>query len=345
MKYKTNSSKLIGGFFELEIPSTIGKNSILDLWNVKEDNAYTFQNARSALHYLLGILKSKRLFVPAYICREIANLECANTNIIFYSLNSNLSPNVEFLDANLKSNDIVLGIDYFGREPDLQFRNYVANRKDIIWIEDRAHALSPATHPWGDWILYSPRKLLGVPDGGILVKKNGVIEPPMYESLHSFDFIKPALARFEDQKQQYNEQWYQLYLKCEHSMKITTKKMSHFSFSILDKLDPFPIIKKRQDNYKILHSAFKDIALLSDEPNTFAPFGFPVRIENCNTIWPKLCKQGIFAARHWLNLPSDPFHFVDEHKLSENSMTLPCDHRYDSKDMDHIINTLIPILK
>ena len=37
---------------------------------------------------------------------------------------------------------------------------------DIFWIEDCAQALVPDV-PWGDWQIFSPRKLFGVADGGV----------------------------------------------------------------------------------------------------------------------------------------------------------------------------------
>ncbi|HXQ46960.1 MAG TPA: hypothetical protein VN806_10110, partial [Caulobacteraceae bacterium] len=45
----------------------------------------------------------------------------------------------------------------------------VASRPDVLWIEDRAQAMDTGASDWGDVALYSPRKLVGVGDGGLLI--------------------------------------------------------------------------------------------------------------------------------------------------------------------------------
>lgn len=153
----------IGGFFQLELtPATTSGKNFFDHWSITQLNHVCLHNARSCLHYLLQTQHVKKIWLPAYICQDlVAAVNNTSAALHFYPLTEELSPRVEFLHQFVQAGDFVLAVDYFGHKPAEDFLQFINLRRDIHWIEDRAQALSPALHTWGDWVIYSPRKLVG----------------------------------------------------------------------------------------------------------------------------------------------------------------------------------------
>lgn len=333
-------TKPMGGFlpFETQCFKKTPRN-VLDLWKIDHNNAFTFKNARSALSYFLNQLQIKRLWLPSYICSEMEALQ-SQVEINYYPLQANLSPDLEKLDRLISKRDCVLAIDYFGRDPDPLFRTFVQTHSDILWVEDRAHALWPSSIPWSNWVLYSPRKLFGVPDGGILVNQTGNFKRPEYANCLEALEHPPTLMRFEDEEERYNELWYSAYVEQEEKMAVSMKKMSRLSRAVLESIDPTSIMNQRKKNYNQLFDAFPEIALLSTKSSEFVPLGFPIRLKNCDKIWEKLCEKKIYAARHWKHLAQYSIQSDFVISLSNETMTLPSDHRYTEDDMNYIIDTL-----
>src|SRR5207302_4980229 len=89
--------------------------------------------------------------------------------IRFYHVGRDLEADVSKLNREAVPGDLVVGVDYFGYPVGSALRGLSTTRGDLFFVEDRAQALAPSGDFWGDWCLYSPRKLLGVADGGILV--------------------------------------------------------------------------------------------------------------------------------------------------------------------------------
>jgi hypothetical protein len=340
-------SKPIGGFLPLHLPKKVtGNFNFYHLWHITRENSVFFHNARSCLHYLLSEFNAAKIWLPAYICSSVVEaVSKTQTTINFYPLSSTLSPDIHFLQQNLKAGDYVLAVDYFGSLPHPHFLEWVQQRRDIHWIEDRAQAMLPSRYPWGDWVLYSPRKLIGIPDGGILMKMGPEKLPqPYYAPITSSDFMKATLLRFEDREEKYNAQWYQAFVASENAMQVSNLAMSRFSRDLLAILDPSDIIKTRQTNYNYLFQALHNIAFMKKAAQPYVPLGFPIRLPNAEPIWEALCQQRIFAQRHWLDLPSKPQQFPTEHQLAQELLTLPCDHRYSICDMDIMIKSLQPFL-
>jgi len=329
--------KKIGGFFPLGLPLSEIPQNILTLWQIQKYSHLFFANGRSALHHLLKFLSPKTLWLPAYSCAAIVEA-AQNTGALlrFFPITEQLLPDSRYLKKNIKPKDAVLAIDYFGRNPNTEFTDFAKEYSDIDWIEDRAQALSPGTAAWADFVIYSPRKLLGVPDGGILVSRKSELprsKPPF--NLDA-DFIKPSLLRYEDREETHNNIWHGANTAYEKSLAVIDFTMSRISHDILAATDPKPLITARQDNYRLLMQKLQNLALLTGDDNNFAPLGFPIRVKNRKKVAAFLHAKGIFAAHHWPELPCAPDAFVFEHELAANILTLPCDHRYGKSDMEKI---------
>lgn len=333
-------NKYIGGFFEIALPDGIADKSILSAWGVEAGQCTGFINARSALSALLEHLNAQRVLLPAYSCTSLLDA-CVGYDVVFYPLTDTLDPDIEFLGQFTKQGDVVLAINYFGRGPSNEFLEFVKQRKDIIFIEDCAQSLSTGIAPWGDWRLFSPRKLVGVADGGFVVPtdrnaKNMTVD--FMSDVAVSSRWAASFLRLEDKEGAFNSLWHSSNQKYEQSMKVEDKKISYLSSYLLSKLDIESIILKRKNNYRTLSASLSSWAFLKNDNADYAPFGYPIRVpENQrDRLVEALIKDNIFPAVHWRDLPSPISDFKFEHQLSKELMTLPCDQRYGIKDMAYI---------
>jgi hypothetical protein len=337
--------RAIGGFLPLRVACGASPAmSVLDRWTANNPDVWLLHNARSALHSLWTGLKPHRVWLPAYTCSEIARAVPAGVAVQYYPLSKQLLPNVDFLDGQISDGDHVLAIDYFGRPPATEFTSLVHDRTAIGWIQDGAHALGAADTAWGDWILYSPRKLLGAPDGGILVARQKPLWPIVTVPASNFAFALPSIERLEDRDEIENERWYANYVREEAAMKISAQTISLLTMEVLRVSDFHQDCEARRRNYQTLHRRLGQWAFFPDPEISFAPLGFPMRVEAAGAICANLAKQRIFAARHWTGLPSDPNMFVSEHRLATELLTLPCDYRYDELDMNRVADAFLKVI-
>jgi hypothetical protein len=87
-------------------------------------------------------------------------------------------------------------------------------------------------------------------------------------------------------------------------------------------------LEKFNKNFNFLYQHLEDIALLN--PSSYNISGFPIRISRRDEILNFLYTKNIYPPVHWKL----------KHKLSQEIMTIPCDSRYDLKDMERIVNLL-----
>lgn len=334
----------IGGFFALELsPGPKPPVSLLDLWVSDIRSHLYFHNARSAVHFLLDELAVKAVWLPAYICPEMSRATAAGTREVkYYPLADGLTPEVGFLRQHLLPGEAVVGVDYFGRSPAREFIEFVQSRRDVLWIEDRAQAIRSGGAPWGDYVFYSPRKVAGVPDGGILVGVSRDLPSFTPQAHKDFSFILPALYRFEHP----GEDWHAIYQKIEEAMKVSLLGMSRLSLMMLDRLDAQDIQKARRANFAYLRRQLGEYYLFKDmDDSDFVPFGFPMRHAEAGSLCEALRKRRIYVPRHWARLPSPAEQFLNEHKLAGELMTLPCDQRYSLADMAFMVDAILEHLK
>ena len=328
---------LIGGFFGLERPGA-SEFGLADLWGMPSDPGLTFANGRSALAALVATQKPQKVWLPAYICRSVpAAVRITGVTLDFYPVGAELEPDTLFLQHQAGPREMVLAVDYFGRPPTDYFMNFVRSRPDLLFVEDASQALDTGQPPWGRWRLHSPRKLLGVFDGGFITPATAVDPAWTAQPSQTEGRSLAALGRFEDEAETNNHHWHSANQRREASEETGRDRMSRLSRSLLQDTSPGPLISKRRTNFAILATTLQPMAFLPDRLPTFAPFGFPIQTlpEQRPTLIAALVAQGIFPAIHWSDLPSD-LSFASEHHLARTLLTLPCDHRYGSAEMERV---------
>lgn len=339
----------IGGFLGIDLPPGHA-GSLRRQWRLGGvERAFT--NARSALKALLDAIPGGVVWLPAYLCPEFGSVVPVPRRR-FYPLDHAFSPDAAFLEHAVAANDIVLGVDYFGRPPQAAFLDYVAARPGAWFIEDCAQALDTGRAPWGDWQLYSPRKLVGVPDGGILVACSGraagvstaaSVGGPFADAV---ELARSHWSRFEDAGEASNTAWYALHQAKERGLGVSSRRISRLTWELLDVLDAASIGAARRRNFAVLAAALSAHAALDELSPSFAPLGFPVRVpiglrDQVRTL---LHRDRLFPAVHWETLLAPP-EFAREHAWAATLLTLPCDHRYSAAQMDRLATLFLGALR
>ncbi len=310
-----------------------------------EPDSLLVANARSAIRILIEELAPRRVWMPSYLCA--AMLEGAGAAIQFYAVDRNLS--VADLDG-IGERDLVVVIDYFGFPAPAHVIEYA--RSQGAWVlEDACQALlTSGAGALSDFVLFSPRKFLGVPDGGILtshtdLKFGGVRleDPPAGWALKAFQAV---LLRREFDLYGGDRRWFTLFQELERECPIGRFRMSGVSQMLLfHAFDYAAIAQARRDNYARLAERLGGIALFPCVPPEAAPLGFPVRLEARDRVREALFAACIYPPVHWPIADIVPARFAGSHRLSREILTLPCDQRYTAADMDRMAAVVLTTIQ
>jgi hypothetical protein len=315
-----------GGFAEFETP-----------------RAFYLANARSCIYAAVIALRPPTVWMPSYLCGAMVDAVraggCAER---FFPLDSHLRiASWEWLNEVLPG-DLVILIDYFGFGSSPEYAARI-RRAGALILEDAAQAffIDPMTSD-ADLIIYSPRKFLGVPDGGVLVLAGdtalslpALAQPPSEWSLQTFI---ACLKRRDFDSYRVESDWFARSQAAESASPIGLYRMSDLSFALLQSGFDFPAIaRKRRANYAFLAEVFRTSAVYPDLRDDVVPLGFPLRISKRDVVRQFLFTHHIYPPVHW---PIDnvvPSSFVESHQLSRELLTLPCDQRYDQADMQRMV--------
>ena len=157
-----------------------------------------------------------------------------------------------------------------------------------------------------DFQFFSPRKFLGVPDGGILAatRPGGLSaklrDPPLARPrldwwMKSFGSI---LGRHDYDLGSKSRDWFALYQQSEETAPTGPIAMSQLAEGLLrTAFDYDKIAARRRANYGVLLERLRDLALFPELLAEVVPLGFPIRVGNRDALRRSLFHQGIFTAR------------------------------------------------
>lgn len=315
----------IGGYFSLELPI------------IKEDwihkNGIHLNSGRNALEYILrSISDIKCLWIPYYTCDVVLEpLKKLNISYSFYSVNKSL----EFADdIELAANEYILVTNYFGIKD--TYISELSTRYGEHLIIDNAQAFY-AMPPDGVKTVYSPRKFVGVPDGGIAYMENG-LDINDFEQDISYNRCSHLLKRLDIGA----EAGYADFRENSQLMKNRAiKRMSNLTWNMLHSIDFKSVKRQRNENFKRLHEKLSDVNQLHiPDMDTFAcPMVYPFFSFDLS-LKKRLIENKIFVATYWPNVmewckPTDI-----EYQLANQIIALPIDHRYGIEEMDYIIKMI-----
>lgn len=154
------------GLPESVVPRVTDKSSA---WLFLKESNLFLANARSGILILIDLLKSANIWIPSYLCPTM--IEAVNrkkTCPRFYEVNYDLCISPMDWIKNVQRGDLAVLIDYFGFPLNLKVAGSIKEGGGWV-LEDACQSLlSDHTGRYSDFVLFSPRKAIGVPDGGIL---------------------------------------------------------------------------------------------------------------------------------------------------------------------------------
>jgi len=345
---------MIGGEYYL-YPELLGKeikNSFYDYLSNNINHIEYFSTGRDAIFTLVNSLKSRRIWLPNYLCKSIYDpIKKTGKELLFYKISRDLSISDDFINK-IKDKDIVFIINYFGI---IQKNIYERlKRKDIKIISDITHSLISIDKVGdvfinSDFVISSLRKIGPFPDGAFL-GSNVLNLPSSKNSIRENFSLKRAgamlsrgyskLNNYEDDKN------FKIFIKMEKMLNNTKDygyKMSYFSKNILKRIDFKELHLKTNNNFNYLKNNIaknNKLKIMNKQHLSQFIILFCSNKNDRDYVRSKLVNNEIFCPIHW-----DMSWLIKENNISNRILSIPCDYRYNLADMKFITSELNNILE
>lgn len=312
------------------------------------DKTRWFLSGRVALDAIIKDIKKRNSVntaaLPSWCCDSmIVPFLKNNINVKFYS--------VCFKEGKLHQNldeaegaDIIFLIDYFGFEQthDVKF--------DGIKICDITHSVFRTRQKDADYYFGSFRKWAGFLTGGFAYKKDG-------ELLNDFnvqngdEYVMLRKEAMNEKKDYINglnntKGFLEKFSKAEELLDsgiIGSATESDIQNALF--LDVELIRKKRRENAEILIRGLCDFAVFKEMKEGDCPLLMPLYIQNGkrDELKKHLIDKKIYCPVHWA---VSEFHKLNSstEKIYKNEISIVCDQRYDTDDMQRIVSEIKKVL-
>ncbi len=334
-----SKSKIIGGMFGLPESVVPKESTDTSQWLFLKESNLFLANARSGIKVLIDLLEPGNVWMPSYLCPAMLDaVDQKKTTLRFYEVDYDLRiPSIDWVEK-IQHNDIVVLVDFFGFPLDANISR-LAKEQGAWVLEDACQALlSEHVGLHSDFVVFSPRKFIGVADGGVVASTCDVtlggIELNLPPARWWLKALEAAIGRREFDHLSGGRRWYDLFQETEQAAPCAEYAMSDLSRNLLHMgFDYSEIAERRRDNYALLAEELSALALMPVLPKGVVPLGFPLIHPQRNYLRESLFRQGVYPPIHWPIRGLVPNEFIASHSLSEQIMTLPCDQRYSEGDM------------
>lgn len=314
----------IGGYFELELSCN---------YSFPHKNGILLNSGRHALEHILRSLRVKRIWLPYFTCDVVLQpIQKLNIPYSFYHINNNLELCDEF---QLDEGEYLIVTNYFGIKD--SYISKLVSKYENRLIIDNAQALFAKSYS-SCCQFYSPRKFVGIPDGGIAISYDSKLKKVTYPKDKSFDRCSHLLKRWDllpsDGYSDFKN----------NSKQISDSElmvMSNLTNRLLSSIDFESVKKSRLQNFDYLHNHLLDSNKLTipDISSFSCPMVYPYWTENLE-LRQTLINNNVFVAKYWPNVLEWCNSNDLETELTNNIIPLPIDQRYRKGDMDYIINLI-----
>lgn len=315
--------KEIGGYFELQLRK--GEHY--------HKGAVCLNTARNCLEYILRAKKYKKVYIP-YLNSEVIWEPMKKLGIPyeFYHVDRRLDP---IFDKELEVGEVFFYSDLFGVKP-LRMREMVTRFGKQL-IADNTHAFFEQPYKGIDTI-YSPRKFFGIPDGAYLYT-----DTLLEEELEEDDSIPRMLHLMKRLQYRNATVGYKDYHDdCETLVYQPIRKMTPLASALLANIDYDNLRQRQVSNFSYLHEKLGKYNSFEFEnfPADTCPLSYMFYTENLS-LRKKLIENKIYVSTYWKETLGLVNVAAPEYKLVNHLLPLPCDHRYDSVDMDRIVDVVL----
>lgn len=351
-----NKVKEIGSeFYNCTLIPQKGKNGIYSKVNWE-----FYLSGRTALYEIIKDVKSKRnvtnVYLPNYVCESmIKPFEDSGIKVGFYDIKVT-SKGFEYCLEPNKQIDIILIMNYFGlfnNKYDNDLKKIINNYSNSIIIEDITHnLLSLNDYNAVDYMYGSIRKWDGFYSGGIAYSKEEktICSQTLIDATKFYATRKNGM----DKKKQYIEQdkyidkrFLKDFERAEELLELDYKhvQMDSLSREMFCNWDENLVRRKRRENYNKLlkgcdvYESIGAYPICIELDNEDVPLFMPLIFENeaqRNKVRKVLIDNKVYCPVHWPIYES--IKSID--CISKYELSIPCDQRYDEKNMEYIINVL-----
>lgn len=324
---KSGMNAPIGGYFEL---------SDWEEGDFPHKDGILLNTGRNALELILRSLGDvKRIFLPYYSCNAVLEpIKKLQLTWEYYRINAKFE--IED-DITLKDGDYIVANNYFGIKD--RYIKELANKYGDSLIVDNAQGFL-AKPLLGIKSFYSPRKYVGVADGGIAYIPSYTSIP--FSAISGVELTSEHNSHLLIRKQLGAEAGFYEYQNNERKLENQPiRAMSDTTKSRLNHINYQNIIAKRIENYKYLHKSLKSLNQLSlpNMESFVCPMVYPIITRFDDSLRRDLHSNKIFTATYWANV-RDLKDFFIESRFAMSLVAIPCDQRYNTETMQRIIDII-----
>lgn len=319
-----------GGYLPLELNQG---NELFDRYN--DVHIARFNSGRASIVAAAKSVNTKKLYIPYYNCdvvQKALDLYCIPYEKYF--IDEKLVPKID----PVGSDEWILYVNYFGTSNEEKPIQIARKYKNVIFDNTQAFFMKPVLD--GNCMnVYSPRKFIGLVDGGYLVwsGERKVDESyPMDISWERAGFLFKSIELGTNAAYKDN-------LDSKICLSEGIKKMSVLTQKMLKSVEYDDIAEKRHRNYQVLINKFKNINELRLPMEGYAPFVYPL-VVNDPSLRNKVVSHKIYTPQWWKYLldevPADSI----EAYLSKWLLPLPVDQRYTEDDMNEMADMILNLI-
>ena len=321
----------MGGYFGMNLPD----------YGDPFPNALKFQSARAALRAVLENLNVKRVLLPVYICNVVVQAVIDSGAIVErYTLDDLFYP--KGLPNPLPEDCILLYVNYFGLCDENVKRLYHKISKKQLIIDNSQALFASASNVMA--AIYSIRKFIGVPDGGLLITSEVDVNIPENEDMDSLSRMGHLLLRLAYSARD----GYLSFAEAEKSLNDTKPlKMSRLTKRLIASVDMGLVKRKRRENYLELAAKLDKFneQKLSIETGS-VPLCYPLFVgRNVDHMKQVLSDKGIFVPTYWSEIDAVIECDSIEYHLLHCCLFIPCDQRYSTSQMNVLAMKIILALE
>ena len=313
-------------------------------------------------------LEGGHLLLPDYFCWDAVLPLIEGVKVRFVRIGDQLLPEIESLKRELSDPKLraVILLDYFGLcDLRAQLELIKLQRPDILIGIDAAQAflgLFNATmrYPGVDAIVSSPRKVLPIPDGGLVLMRNHNAMPILTRTERSIErdalYLAAGTLREAVVTRKLDEGlsaamevlYVELFDRHNGLISPEIEAISLLSAEIIRRTDLRKVANQRSANTACLRQMLfngrsRNILRAALPTLNGAGLAFPVRVTSGhrNPLRTHLRAKGYFCAVHWpVSDQANSILGVEARCLANELLSLPVDQRYDENDMCQLANAI-----
>lgn len=347
------ADRIVGGLFALQ-EATVPE-AVEPVWSGREDRSVLFATARMGISWVVSQCRAKRVWLPAYVCATLTQeLLRSPAEVHYYPVDDALRAVLGDWLGDVEPGDLVVAVAWFGRLPDRVLLDAAAAQNAVTLVDASQAWFTRGLDDLADWLVFSARKVLGVPDGGVVIRTDRVVEDRPDLPAPGWDWWSRSLAAQvgrsvydRTQPRGASREWRHWHQLAEDSISLRWECMSPLTVSILTQGIPRTATPVRRDNHEYLAAHLSTFNILGPLKEGEVPLGFLAGFSDeleRDEVRRRLFANDIYPMHHWPLVDAIPKTFASSYALAARVLTLICDHRYGKAEMEetvHIVRSVV----